>query len=209
VDYLATPAGLPIEREFEGWIVGQIDDYFSGLGVPVTLFAVSPKDESTWPADEALDLEGKLVGLQFKRPHLRGGQPNDFSRLYWELAQPATQLPLVYSHKEIYYCLPTFANRTLRREALHHCLFWRPEGSVGSTAWYCNHNPQVKTPFIEVCDAPRWGWLVEQVLKCDVGYRMNGRSFRDYMSQLVAEVEPERRAAPIQMMLFGHELLAI
>ena len=42
----------------------------------------------------------------------------------------------IQKHEEIFYCLPTFLNRDYRHQALHHCLFWRPEkGVMNRTAW--------------------------------------------------------------------------
>ena len=62
--------GIPLEREYEGWIVEQIEQYFRAINRQVSIFAVSPKLESNYPADEVVAINSKLVGLQFKRPHM-------------------------------------------------------------------------------------------------------------------------------------------
>src|SRR5688572_31019332 len=69
-DLLDVHLGIPQERTFEGWIVGQIQAYFAAIGKNALVFDVSPDDEADWPADEALSASGKVVGLQFKQPHL-------------------------------------------------------------------------------------------------------------------------------------------
>jgi len=171
--------GVPLEREYEGWIVHRIERYFHRLGRSILVWAVSPFDEATWPADEAIIAGGKLFGLQFKQPKL-GAYPSgttpDFSRLKWLLSSPPGQAALVASNPEIYYCLPTFTNRKWRREALHHALFWHPSPadvapSVNQNVWYENLSPKVGTKNGNIVRNPacyRWGEFIERVLACQL-----------------------------------------
>lgn len=187
MDYLQRRFGLPLEREYEAWIVRQIEAYFKVLGIEIVVFAVSPEDEKTWPADEVVAHKGKLVGLQFKRAHLSSpsATPNNFPGLFWDLSSPTGQLQLVANHTEIFYCLPTFVNREVRPRALHHCLFWRPDDDSHKQAWYCNHDPRVRTKHNCIADAKRWGRFVELFLECNVGRKLAELAFVDYMRQIV------------------------
>ncbi|WP_156873874.1 hypothetical protein [Perlucidibaca piscinae] len=171
--------GIPLEREFEIWITQQIEDYFLRLGVTVSTFAVSPADEKTWPSDEALLANGKLVGIQYKRPHLsRKTTGTLFSKLWWSLSNPKGQASAVLACPEIYYCLPTFINRKWRREALAHAIFWRPNPSdfrpresADHTIWYENSEPHLRTQNIKIArheNAYRWGEFVERIIGCSV-----------------------------------------
>ena len=161
----------PIEREYEAWIVQGIETYFHHASFSYAIWAVSPFEEARWPADERLALGCKVVGLQFKQAKLAKGKL-DFDRLHWSLHSPDGQLKLVQRHKEIYYCLPTFVNRLLRRQALEHCLFWRPtKDEPNRNVWY--ENPAAQTPYKGVCDAMRWGRFVESMLSCAVGKKIS------------------------------------
>ena len=64
---LDTTHARPIEREYEGWTVEGIERYFRRIGRHASVWAVSPKLEPAWPADEIVSTSGKLVGLQFKQ----------------------------------------------------------------------------------------------------------------------------------------------
>ncbi len=167
---------VPLEREHEAWIVRQIEDYFSDSGRRVKIWAVSPSDEKTWPADEHLAAEGKLVGLQFKRAHVAtGSNPIDLSRLKWSFASPPGQFELIQRRPEIFYCLPTFINRQWQRAALQHCLFWRPEPTdpTDLNAWY--ENPGALTPYNALGAAPlayRWGRFYELLSGCRIGKKI-------------------------------------
>lgn len=171
--------GIPLEREYEGWIVHRIEKYFRHIGKSVHVWAVSPTDEATWPADEAMIVGGKLFGLQFKQPKLgtyAAGTSPDFSRLKWILTSPPGQAALVASNPEIYYCLPTFTNREWRRESLHHALFWHPTSSnlanpVDLNVWYENLSTKVKSKNNNIVRHPscfRWGEFIERVLNCQL-----------------------------------------
>lgn len=205
MDYLARRISYPLEREYEAWIIHQIEHYFRGLGVPVSIFAVSPTDEKTWPADEVVDVNGKIVGLQFKKPQLTiPCAPNDFTRLHWDFSPQ--QLQRVVVHAEIFFCLPTFMNRDVRDEALRQCLFWRPPDATDHRAWYENTNPQVKTQHVRICDAPRWGLFVEQFIRCQIGRKLERMRFSSYMrSLLLTPTEDREQESTIQMLLLKTE----
>lgn len=112
-----------------------------------------------------------IVGLQFKRAKLATSGAVGKDRLKWTFDQPPGQLTLVGSTPEIFYCLPTFINRDLRSEALHHCLFWRPDpGRLDSNAWY--DNEAAKTPYKTLNESMRWGLCFERLMYCDVGRRV-------------------------------------
>jgi len=161
----------PLEREYEGWIVAGIERYFESLKITYAIWAISPDLEATWPADERLNVEGKFVGLQFKQAKLAAG-PLKFDRLKWSLHQPKGQFELPQATPAIFYCLPTFANRSARNEALDHCLFWRPEAAVDYNAWY--DNPAALTPYKQLRNAMRWGSFVEALFACTAGVRTAG-----------------------------------
>jgi hypothetical protein len=185
---LVVSHSLPLEREFEAWIVRAIEDDLDCRNLTYFLTAVSPTDEKTWPADESLLAFNKLVGLQFKRPHLAASGGLSYSRLRWSLSQPPTQYPLVMKTPEVFYCLPTFVNRTLSRCSLQHALFWRPEPGPDREVWY--DNPRAQTAYKRVCDAFRWGRFVEGVLECTIGTAMEeGFSFREYLDGVVRRAE--------------------
>ena len=164
----------PLEREYEAWIIQGIEDYFMSLGVKVAIWAVSPDEEVSWPADEKLVVGKKLVGLQLKKVEYKdnGKRPKDFGRLNWKFHNPPGQFDLVVKFPEIFYCLPTFVNRELKRQAIHHCLFWRPnqDEKRDLNAWY--DNGHARTPYKSIAKSPRWGLFIEQVIGCSVGKKI-------------------------------------
>jgi hypothetical protein len=168
--FLETTISRPQEREYEAWIVQEIEEYFERLGAAAyAIWAVSPHDEAHWPVDEALAMGCKLVGLQFKQAKLADDNP-EFDRLKWTLHQPPGQFALVQKNPEIFYCLPTFINRRFRKRALDHCLFWRPDTQNDLNVWY--DNPAAGTPYKKVCNSMRWGRFIEAVLSCQIGIRV-------------------------------------
>ena len=185
----------PLEREFEAWIVEGIERYGRDVGLPPRVWAVSPNFEVVWPADEALVIDGKVLGLQFKQAKMAPG-PENFSRLRWSLAAPPQQYANVQSSPDVYYCLPTFINRKFKREALQHCLFWRPTaGVVDTQAWY--DNPNASTAHNSLANDPsamRWGRLIEKVQSCVVGRRVNSRAEVDAYLAEVADCVGRRRS---------------
>ncbi|WP_155604424.1 hypothetical protein [Xanthomonas translucens] len=165
----------PLEREYEAWIVAGIESYLKSIGLRYAIWAVGSTQEKIWPADEKLSVGAKIVGLQFKRAKLaKGVLAKD--RLSWSFGQPAGQFNLVKATPEIYYCLPTFINRDLRSEALHHCLFWRPDpGGVDKmNAWYDNPRKEVENPYKKIDESMRWGLFFERLMYCSVGKKVNG-----------------------------------
>ena len=164
--YLQTTYSIPLEREFEGWIVAGMERYLKRLGLDYAIWAVGPAKEVAWPADEYLLTNSKMVGLQFKQAKLAKG-PVTASRLKWTLHQPPRQFELVQRFPEIFYCLPTFINRELREEALQHCIFWRPSEKVDKNVWY--NNPKGGTPYKCEKHSMRWGLFVEGLLDCSLG----------------------------------------
>ncbi len=76
---------IPLEREYEAWIIRGIEEYFLSLGQRVSIWAVSPLDEVNWPADESMIVGKKLIGLQLKKVNYLGDRvrPRKFGRLRW------------------------------------------------------------------------------------------------------------------------------
>jgi hypothetical protein len=181
----------PLEREFESWIVSGIEDYFESLGIAYSVFAVSPGVEKIWPADERLLVNSKVFGLQFKQAKLSGSGLPASAQLQWSFHQPPGQFSQVVASPEIFYCLPTFINRDYRKQALDHCLFWRPDpAKVDMNAWY--NNPGARTPYAELETARRWGLFVEQLFNCTIGRRI--KSSKE-LTNYIQELEKFRRYA--------------
>lgn len=113
IDLLNTFLSLPLEREFEGWITERILEYFESVNLQAFVWAVSPNDEKTWPADDHVWMPGKVFGLQFKRPYLADPLANQiypsYRRLYWPLEADPRQFSLIRSRPEIFYsaCQPS------------------------------------------------------------------------------------------------------
>ena len=196
VDLLTPQHSKPLEREYEGWLVYEIEHYFQELGLKFSIWAVSPTKEKYWPADEHLLTHGKLIGLQLKKATLatKSGRKPDFSRLKWLLQDPKGQFELVQKRPEIFYCLPTFVNRNWRRRALDHALFWRPGEDVNYNAWY--DNPNAQTPYKNLAHDPlamRWGAFYEQLVACNIGKKLDSDfSIETYLEELRQEMERER-----------------
>ncbi|MCM3732725.1 hypothetical protein M3196_13720 [Fictibacillus nanhaiensis] len=189
VDILHSYLSNPLEREYESWITTQIEDYFNRLGIKFDIWAVSPLDESTWPADEHVLFNGKLLGLQFKQAKLKDKIPS-FNRLRWDLRQPKGQFEAIQKRSEIFYALPTFINRKWRKNALEHCVFWRPNVSdvTNYNLWYSNNHPSIKTPYNNIANhlnAFRWGHFVELIINCNIGYKIDKElQMDDYLKKI-------------------------
>src|ERR1700728_4044398 len=83
----------PLEREYEGWVVRCIEDYFAAGRREPHVLALGQGPERCWNADELLNAEGKIVGLQFKRAELvpqAQGENVAPEHLFWDL--PSAQL---------------------------------------------------------------------------------------------------------------------
>lgn len=191
LNLLATVWTHPLEREYEGWVTREIEDYFVSVGRTLTVFAVRPTLEAEWPADEALFVNSKVVGLQLKRPYLQKDAP-DPAALYWRLGQRAgtppkkdkrskkkkqqsqegtvpSQFEMILASTTVVYCLPAFINRKYRRGSLSHCLFWHPS-DIETEGW--DHRPtngEVKVEYDSIKHAQRWGYFVEALARCDRG----------------------------------------
>ncbi|AVS80760.1 hypothetical protein C8244_06965 [Paracidovorax avenae] len=164
--HLDTTLQLPLEREHEGWAIRGIEDYAEASGLKVQSYAVSPADEIDWPADEALTFRSKFFGLQFKRPYLHSGL------VRWEIKPASLQFQRICANPEIFYALPTFTNRALRRNALQHCLFWRPCPCCcdSTAASLLNSTWQDQDDLVSCgCMVPmRWGDFVESLYRCEL-----------------------------------------
>jgi hypothetical protein len=193
-DFLRVRNAIPLEREYEGWIVREIEDYLALSGRKATIFGVGSAREKIWPADEELNVAGKVVGLQFKRPSLSnppGNDPTHSRRLHWKLGSPASQLNLVLNTPEIFYALPTFTDPKYKRVSLHHCLFWRPENAVRKTVWYNNPGANPARSYLQVEGATRWGHYMEKLVRCLIGRALPAGGFQAYVNNLQADVSPD------------------
>lgn len=187
LDILKTKYTKPIEREYESWIVQEIEKYFNSLGIKCVLLAVSPKVEKQWPADIQLFHPGIAVGLQFKRAMTDGSKvPPDLNDLYWSLGTPKGQFYNILVRKEIYYCLPTFINRSFNHQSLHHSLFWRPDTDIIIQHIFQNRfakknllylrakygsKSSDRTQFTNIKETHRWGYFAEMIP--EIGIKVN------------------------------------
>jgi hypothetical protein len=171
----------PIEREFESWIVQDIENYFARINKKVAIFAVSPSDEKDFPADEVIAYDSKVIGLQFKKANLsdkRTGQTSpNLTNLNWEL-RDSHQFFNIKNNSLIYFCLPTFINRDYKSVALDHCIFWRPDQNAQATTyWY--DNSLVKNGNGNVnAEGLRWGFFIEKLYSCEIGVKLTAGQFR-------------------------------
>lgn len=195
---LDTYISIPLEREYEAWIVCEIESYFKAIGIVCDIWAISPKLEKTWPADEKFGFDGKVIGLQFKRPKLANLKKKNpivsYDRLRWSLSTPKGQFQVILGTSDIYYCLPTFINREYRSNALDHCLFWHPNSKPKSFEfWY--DNSSIKTSITNQLmskspDVMRWGHFVEQFSSCKIGTRVKaGNSISNYLAPIQRNIE--------------------
>jgi hypothetical protein len=181
----------PIEREFESWIIQDIENYFDRIHKKVTIYAVSPADEKAFPADEMITYDSKVIGLQFKKADLstkRSGQTTaDFTNLKWEL-RDSNQFSNIKNNSIIYFCLPTFINREYKSVALDHCIFWRPDqNDQPTTYWYNNDLVKNGNGAINA-DGMRWGTFIERLLSCQIGRRLTAKQLqRDIIINSVIE----------------------
>ena len=183
----------PIEREFEGWITWLMEDYFDCVGIEARIWSISQTDEAFWPADEAMFLDGKILGLQMKRPDMANWLQLDFSRLKWTLGNNTNQFDLIKERPEIFYCLPTFINREWKKGSLDHCVFWRPKDGESHTSilWYENPNiPQWHGNIERHEKTHRWGGLIERLLDCQFGIVIEtAEQWTTYLKELRAKLK--------------------
>lgn len=211
LDFLTPHQGIPYEREHEGWICERIVEYFQGIGVRAKVWAVGSRAERQWPADEHGVVDGKIFGLQFKRPEPpRSDQrPTSFDQLRWPIDVQSHQYRLVQQRSEVFYLLPTMLNRNYRRMSLHHCIIWRPTRCYkGPTLSY----QEAKFPWWSTSpagiDGPanfnvRWGEFVEQVQECPFGYRIkDGTSGSAYLNSILEWQQQETGDLDEESVLF-------
>ncbi|SHG71043.1 hypothetical protein SAMN05443144_1493 [Fodinibius roseus] len=173
--FLRTDITVPIEREYERWIINGIENYFESLNVQYQNFAISPDLEKKYPADEFFFHHSfKLFGLQFKKAIKAKNKKEqtgiNCDRLKWELHNPSGQFNLIKNKSELFYCLPTFINRNYKKEALNHALFWRPDKSNTDMAtWYDNSGARTSNKHLK--NEMRWGLFAEKLMCCDIGIR--------------------------------------
>jgi hypothetical protein len=115
---------IPLEREYEGWLTTEIENYFKSIGLDCNVFAVPPDVESIFPADEFYLYRGKVIGLQLKRVY----HNSNIQDLKWKFSKKQHDLMLKEGFP-IYYALPTFFNRDIKKEALHHFVFYKARES--------------------------------------------------------------------------------
>lgn len=176
----------PLEREYEGWIINQIELDLDSKGINYEIFAVPPDIESNFPADELSSFQGKVVGLQIKRPYL-ASNINDYSRLHWKFNSPEYQYLDIKRFGEIFYCLPTFINRTYRRKSLNHCLFWRPDTShFCFTGWYKNPRASMGQENLKATGM-NWSDFYLKIKSCQIGIQIKKGQIGGYIKQRILE----------------------
>lgn len=178
---------IPLEREYEAWLVRALEDYFESVGAYYFIRAVSPiSEEKSWPGDQLVFMSGKVFGLQVKRPNLqstellrtKAGEPRSRREcLHFTLERE--QKARVVKIGEIYYALPTFLSRDYRRSCLHHFEFWRPRKSHSGDISICHPRGRATAAGV------RWGTLIERVLECNVGRRVDSvRALEAWFSEI-------------------------
>lgn len=182
---LATKFGTnePYEREYEGWILREIEDYFRELGLRFECMIVSTGAEKQTGLDAFMRLGGKYFGLQFKRPYLVKPR-NSNNGLRWEITHP--QFSRIEQRPAIFYALPSFVNRDLRRVSLSHVFFWRHNLKDGERLYlttsqnylYYFAGADIKKRDLDPSDplktakptyGYRWGRFSEGLLSCTLG----------------------------------------
>ncbi len=196
-DILDITISHPLEREYEAWLAAAIENYFESLKITGAVWAISPLDETTWPADLGVRFPAKLVGLQVKRPTIATPTTSSgkvtFDRIRWTLANPKGQSALVSSMPEIYYCFPCFINRQHRIHALSHCVFWRPNPTPPTLVWY--ENPRAHA-VPSVSHEMRGGRFMERVVGCEIGYpAFNSELVSQFFGRLHSAVRQATEAA--------------
>ena len=195
------------EREYEGWIIRGMEDYFRELGIELECVAAGRLQEDRTGVDEFCGIPGKYFALQFKRPERRSDRA-----INWSLGK---QISRIRQSNAIFYVLPTFLNRNLRRVALHHAFFWHPDMLDGerifvtkSVAAYVHSAQNTNGPnqsnlteweqrellgrrseIFVTAHAYRWGRFAEGLLSCSIGQLVEtaaqGRAFRRQIDRLL------------------------
>ncbi len=171
---------IPLEREYEGWLATEIENYFNSIGLACDVIAVSPDVESIFPADEFYLYRGKLVGLQIKRVN----HNSNIQDLKWKFSKKQHDLMLKEGFP-IYYALPTFFNREIKKEALHHFVFYKATESFADEYKTVNYIDEGFSESISIDKKKhsicRWGKFSEMVFNCSIGKKI---SFSDPSTKL-------------------------
>lgn len=186
----------PLEREYEAWVIRCIEEYLMALGRHYRVYACDIALERAIGADEKLDLDSKIIGIQFKRallsPVRQNQQQIDFSNLFWRLTDQGNQFTTIRNNNFVAYGLPTFINRNYRFNALHHCLFFKPRKKEATPGdyWYCHTPPQDLQHNLNFCRSSwRWGEFWEIINSCDFGTR---DSSKKVISNLMEEFKTSK-----------------
>lgn len=177
---------VPLEREYEAWTVSELETTLQRIGMRFTIAAVSPHRERHWPADEALNFHGKVLGLQFKRPH---GVNTGSGTLEagWNLRSKYDQMRRIRRLTDIYYVLPTFLDRKYKAAALHSCLFWRPSPR--------HTKLEVSESYLRP-KSLHSGQLIKGIVDCTLGRRPPGTLPVSWYVQLLADTLAGRQPLP-------------
>lgn len=169
---------IPLEREFEAWIISNIERYFETNGIKYYIRALMPKEEKKIGADELMFFSNsyKVVALQFKRPYVNIENPT-WESLYWNLFNQSNQFTKVAKIPSLYYCLPAFTNRNYRKEALSHCFFWKPNKNEKDGKYYLKQgsdeshskNNYIKNPM-------KWVQFIKEILECRIGCKLDSET---------------------------------
>lgn len=161
---------IPLEREFEGWIISNIERYFETRGIKYYIRALMQEEEKEIGADEFLYFSDsfKIFGLQFKRPYINKNKTS-WESLYWNLNNPPNQFLKVVTTPNLYYCLPAFTNRDFRKEALSHCYFWKPNENQKKGNFYFKKEKN------SIENSINWEKFIEEVFQDKIGKKFNNQ----------------------------------
>ena len=188
---------LPLEREHEAWVIRGIEDYARATGLKCRTFAVSQTEEDAWGADEVIGFRAKVFGLQFKRPYVTG------NGIFWEISPSSNQFLNVCNNEEIFYALPSFVNRELKYQALHHCIFWRPcikcsGATVRGEEQLCLRRKIRQYRRHIRGQKMRWGDLAEKLFECTAGKRIDqGTNVSSVLAEIQQRLRPDERESLI------------
>jgi len=187
---------IPLEREYEGWIISNIENYFETLGISYEIRALSPNEENNYPADELLQFPEsfKVFGLQMKRPSLNAKNKSlkQWTDLKWKLSNPPHQYQKILDNNCIYYCLPAFTNRAFRKQSLSHCYFWRPHKTT----------PKSHTFYLkgknDISDSMKWRTFINEVFKCKIGVKFDNQKILSRYLKINSVLNRESRVGDNQ-----------
>jgi hypothetical protein len=156
------------EATYTHWIVRSIEEYFEDVGYEVYCLYNTQIVENRVPYDVEIDIETfKRFGLQFKRPNPRDPPertPTSLSEYYWELERTQHRILRRPENRWIFYCLPDFADRNLRRVSRDHCIFVEPSQiPLFNTNSHRFRVRRIRPPY------RRWGAFAQGVIECRIG----------------------------------------